>query len=107
MVPDFMPSTAQIVAGLLWVTSPIWGGMLAGGIASRRMPFLKTFDGLLVGFAAGFVIIFGMVVVGLALVTEDWSFSLPGPTELYPFLASVVVTLGVCWMIGHRAERNA
>ena len=107
MVPNIMPSAAQIVAAPLWVTSPMWGGMLAGGTASRRMPCLKTFDGLLVGFAAGFVAILGMVIVGLALVTEDWSFSLPGPTELYPFLSSVVVTLGVCWMINHRAERNA
>lgn len=55
MVPGYIPSTRLIVAALFWVTLPMWGGLLAGGISSQDMPYLKTLGDLLVALPLGWL----------------------------------------------------
>ena len=92
-------TSMELLVTLLWATSPVWMGLITGGLAARFMPRFPVIFGLLIGLGVGILVI-GATVGLTALVVY---FKLPIPYAdaiwLIPTVAAVVVTAGFCRLV--------
>lgn len=96
---------------LPFVTSPVWAGLAARGLAAWFMPRIWVLFGILIGLCVGLLAWF--ITAGVIVLVEYNDLSIPWPNNSWeaPWphpiwftlpVGSAAITVGICWWAHRR-----